>query len=197
MYVPRTSHLPEGLVPRLLLTRSEEVVEVYGFRIRTLRLPVISVMIIRVMRLSYNERTNSPCSLSSTVGWAGVEGMNHLKLMWNSLLLHYIISCVPFSKHNTNYNSEHIYICLTSFTSHAEGGLFYIVFYCSMFNVHVAQLSLELWSSDEDQSLALLVGPLYVQVFIPSQEFKIYSAILSSTYVRQCTMESTLRWSTQ
>ena len=35
---------------------SEEVVQVYGFCIRTLRLPVISVMIIGVMRLSYNER---------------------------------------------------------------------------------------------------------------------------------------------
>ena len=34
----------------------EEVVQVYGFCIRTLRLPVISVMIIGVMRLSYNER---------------------------------------------------------------------------------------------------------------------------------------------
>ena len=30
--------------------------QVYGFCIRTLRLPVISVMIIGVMRLSYNER---------------------------------------------------------------------------------------------------------------------------------------------
>ena len=29
--------------------------QVYGFCIRTLRLPVISVMIIGVMRLSYNE----------------------------------------------------------------------------------------------------------------------------------------------
>ena len=36
--------------------KSEEVVQVYGFCIRTLRLPVISVMIIGVMRLSYNER---------------------------------------------------------------------------------------------------------------------------------------------
>ena len=34
----------------------EEVVQVYGVCIRTLRLPVISVMIIGVMRLSYNER---------------------------------------------------------------------------------------------------------------------------------------------
>ena len=34
----------------------EEVVQVYGFCIRTLRLPVISVMIIGIMRLSYNER---------------------------------------------------------------------------------------------------------------------------------------------
>ena len=33
----------------------EEVVQVYGFCIRTLRLPVISVMIIRVMRFSYNQ----------------------------------------------------------------------------------------------------------------------------------------------
>ena len=57
MYVPRTSHLPEGLVPRLLLTRSEEVVQVYGFHIHMLHLPPISVMIIGVMRLSYNERT--------------------------------------------------------------------------------------------------------------------------------------------
>ena len=30
--------------------------QVYGFCIRTLRLPVISVMIIGVMRLSYNDR---------------------------------------------------------------------------------------------------------------------------------------------
>ena len=35
---------------------AEEVVQVYGFCIRTLHLPVISVMIIGVMRLSYNER---------------------------------------------------------------------------------------------------------------------------------------------
>ena len=34
----------------------EEVVQVYGFCIRTLRLPVISVMIIGVMRFSYNDR---------------------------------------------------------------------------------------------------------------------------------------------
>ena len=34
----------------------EEVVQVYGICIRTLHLPVISVMIIGVMRLSYNER---------------------------------------------------------------------------------------------------------------------------------------------
>ena len=33
--------------------------QVYGFYIRTLRLPVISVMIIGVMRLSYNERAVS------------------------------------------------------------------------------------------------------------------------------------------
>ena len=38
---------------------SEEVVQVYGICIRTLHLPVISVMIIGVMRLSYNERTVS------------------------------------------------------------------------------------------------------------------------------------------
>ena len=41
---------------RELCVSSEEVVQVYGFCIRTLRLPVISVMIIGVMRLSYNER---------------------------------------------------------------------------------------------------------------------------------------------
>ena len=35
---------------------SEEVVQVYGFCICTLRLPVISIMIIGVTRLSYNER---------------------------------------------------------------------------------------------------------------------------------------------
>ena len=35
---------------------SEEVVQVYGFCIRTLRLPVISVMIIGVMRFSYTDR---------------------------------------------------------------------------------------------------------------------------------------------
>ena len=35
---------------------SEEVVQVYGFCIRTLRLPVISIMINGIMRLSYNER---------------------------------------------------------------------------------------------------------------------------------------------
>ena len=34
----------------------EEVVQVYGFCIRTLRLPVISVMIIGVMQFSYNDR---------------------------------------------------------------------------------------------------------------------------------------------
>ena len=39
-----------------LSERSEEVVQVYGFCIRTLRFPVISVMIIGIMRLSYNER---------------------------------------------------------------------------------------------------------------------------------------------
>ena len=40
----------------------EEVVQVYGFCIRTLHLPVISVMIIRVMRLLYNERAvQVPC----------------------------------------------------------------------------------------------------------------------------------------
>ena len=38
---------------------SEEVVQVYGICIRTLHLPVISVMIIGVMRLSYNERAVS------------------------------------------------------------------------------------------------------------------------------------------
>ena len=43
-----------GLVARALAP--EEVVQLYGFCIRTLRLPVISVMIIGVMRLSYNER---------------------------------------------------------------------------------------------------------------------------------------------
>ena len=37
----------------------EEVVQVYGICIRTLHLPVISVMIIGVMRLSYNERAVS------------------------------------------------------------------------------------------------------------------------------------------
>ena len=41
---------------RRLCLRAEEVVQVYGFCIRTLHLPVISVMIIGVMRLSYNER---------------------------------------------------------------------------------------------------------------------------------------------
>ena len=35
---------------------AEEVVQVYGFCIRTLHLPVISVMIIGVMRFSYNDR---------------------------------------------------------------------------------------------------------------------------------------------
>ena len=35
---------------------AEKVVQVYGFCIRTLRLPVISVMIIGVMRSSYNEK---------------------------------------------------------------------------------------------------------------------------------------------
>ena len=39
--------------------RSEEVVQVYGICIRTLHLPVISVMILGVMRLSYNERAVS------------------------------------------------------------------------------------------------------------------------------------------
>ena len=38
---------------------AEEVVQVYGICIRTLHLPVISVMIIGVMRLSYNERAVS------------------------------------------------------------------------------------------------------------------------------------------
>ena len=38
---------------------SEEVVQVYGICIRTLHLPVISVMIIGAMRLSYNERAVS------------------------------------------------------------------------------------------------------------------------------------------
>ena len=33
--------------------------QVYGFCIRTLRFPVISVMIIGIMRLSYNERAVS------------------------------------------------------------------------------------------------------------------------------------------
>ena len=36
--------------------QAEEVVQVYGFCIRTLRLAVISVMMIEVMWLSYNER---------------------------------------------------------------------------------------------------------------------------------------------
>ena len=38
---------------------SEEVVQVYGICIRTLHLPVISLMIIGVMQLSYNERAVS------------------------------------------------------------------------------------------------------------------------------------------
>ena len=41
---------------KVLRLAAEEVVQVYGFCIRTLHLPVISVMIIGVMRLSYNER---------------------------------------------------------------------------------------------------------------------------------------------
>ena len=40
----------------------EKVVQVYGFCIHTLRLPVISVMIIGVMRLSYNERAGGALS---------------------------------------------------------------------------------------------------------------------------------------
>ena len=43
----------------MLRANTEEVVQVYGFYIRTLRLLVISVMIIGVMRLSYNERAVS------------------------------------------------------------------------------------------------------------------------------------------
>ena len=39
--------------------KPEEVVQVYGICIRTLHLPVISVMIIGVMWLSYNERAMS------------------------------------------------------------------------------------------------------------------------------------------
>ena len=48
---------PKKKYARLGELSPEEVVQVYGFCIRTLRLPVISVMIIGVMRLSYNERT--------------------------------------------------------------------------------------------------------------------------------------------
>ena len=57
-YVIRSSvHVRKCVGPPLrLYSRSEEVVQVYGFCIRTLHLPVISVMIIGVMRLSYNER---------------------------------------------------------------------------------------------------------------------------------------------
>ena len=49
--VPRPHQLTRGVG-----VLSEEVVQVYGFCIRTLRLPVISVMIIGVMRFSYNKR---------------------------------------------------------------------------------------------------------------------------------------------
>ena len=42
--------------PYTCTTSSGQLVQVYGFCIRTLRLPVISVMINGVMRLSYNER---------------------------------------------------------------------------------------------------------------------------------------------
>ena len=42
-----------------IIPSSEEVVQVYGICIRTLHLPVISIMIIGVMRLSHNERAVS------------------------------------------------------------------------------------------------------------------------------------------
>ena len=99
MYVPRTSHLPKGLVPRLLLMRSEEVVQVYRFHIHMLCLLPISVMIIGVMRLSYNKRTI--VLVPSLVQWVDEPPQTHVKL---SIIT--IISCVPFSKHNTNDNSR-------------------------------------------------------------------------------------------
>ena len=45
-----------GQVHADIETVAEEVVQVYGFCIRTLRLPVISVLIIGVMRFSYNKK---------------------------------------------------------------------------------------------------------------------------------------------
>ena len=53
--IPTCCHRNKGEV-EYITVYAEEVVQVYGFCIRTLRLPVISVMIIGVMRLSYSER---------------------------------------------------------------------------------------------------------------------------------------------
>ena len=53
------SNTPVIVSREVTRVQSEEVVQVYGICIRTLHLPVISVTIIGVMRLSHNERVVS------------------------------------------------------------------------------------------------------------------------------------------
>lgn len=52
-------HGDEARFGGLLCAGAEEVVQVYGFCIHTLHLTVVSVMIIKVMWLSYNKRVLS------------------------------------------------------------------------------------------------------------------------------------------